>query len=80
MRLIEFKMERPDLLKVDDDVEVEESRLQTLQGVVYYYTIIPALAMSNNIPAKNKLNQFQGKVTDIRKTESASFVPVAFEE
>lgn len=80
MRLIEFKMERPDLLKVDDDVEVEESRLQTLQGVVYYYTIIPALAMSNNIPAKNKLNQSQGKVTDIRKTESASFVTVAFEE
>lgn len=80
MRLIEFKMERPGLLNVGDSIEVEESRLQTLQGTVYYYTIIPALAMSNNIPAKNKLNHFQGKVTDIRKTESASFVMAEFEE
>ena len=80
MRLIEFTMERPGLLNVGDSIEVEESRLQTLQGTVYYYTIIPALAMSNNIPAKNKLNHFQGKVTDIRKTESASFVMAEFEE
>lgn len=80
MRSIEFKMERPGLLNIGDNIEVEESRLQTLQGTVYYYTIIPALAMSNNIPAKNKLNNFHGAVTDIRKTESASFVTAEFEE
>ncbi len=80
MRSIEFKMERPGLLNVGDNIEVEELKLQTLQGTVYYYTIIPALAMSNNIPARNKLNHFQGVVTDIRKTESASFVTAEFEE
>lgn len=80
MRSIEFKMERPGLLNVGDSIEVEESRLQTLQGTVFYYTIIPALAMSNNIPAKSKLNNFHGVVTDIRKTESASFVTAEFED
>ena len=53
MKEIEFKMERPDLLHIGDKVEVEESQLVTLQGVVCYYTIIPALAMSNNIPYRS---------------------------
>lgn len=79
MRKIEFKMERPGLLNVGDEVKVDESKLQTLQGIVYYYTIVPALAMSNNIPAKDKLKVFSGKVTNIRATESASFVEVTFE-
>lgn len=80
MRVIEFKMERPGLLKVGDDVMVEESQLQTLQGVVYYYTISPALAMSNNIPARKRLKSLEGRVTDIKTTESASFVYVEFSE
>lgn len=79
MRKMEFKMERPGLLNVGDEVEVDESKLQTLQGVIYYYTIIPALAMSNNIPARNKLTIFKGTVTSIRETESASFVEVSFD-
>lgn len=78
MRKIEFKMERPGLLKVGDEVKVDESKLQTLQGMVYYYTIIPAIAMSNNIPAKDKLDVFDGKVINIVETESASFVEVSF--
>lgn len=80
MRVIEFKMERPGLLKVGDDVMVEESQLQTLQGIVYYYTISPALAMSNNIPARKRLKSLEGMVTDIKTTESASFVYVEFSE
>ena len=78
MKSVEFKMERPGLLKNGEDVEVDESRLQTLQGVMYYYTIIPALAMSNNIPAKDRLKVLKGKVTGI--TESASFITVDFDE
>lgn len=73
-------MERPGLLNVGDEVEVDVSQLQTLQGVVYYYTIKPALAMSNNIPARNKLNVLKGKVVDIKATESASFVYAEFED
>ena len=80
MRVIEFKMERPGLLNVGDEIDVEESQLRTLQGTVYYYTIYPALAMSNNIPARNKLKNFHGKVVDIKATESAAFVYGEFEE
>ena len=39
-----------------------------------------ALAMSNNIPARNKLKNFHGKVVDIKATESAAFVYGEFEE
>lgn len=80
MRQIEFKMEREGLLNVGDDVEVEEEQLLTLQGMMAYYTIIPALAMSNNIPYTDKLNNFKGKVVKIVPNESASFVTVEFEE
>lgn len=80
MRIIEFKMERPGLLNVGDEVRVEESQLQTLQGVVYYYTIYPALAMSNNIPSRDRLKTFEGKVVDIKVTESASFVYAEFSQ
>jgi hypothetical protein len=80
MRTIEFKMEREGLVKVGDEVQVDESELSTLQGVMYYYTIIPALAMSNNIPSRQRLKQLRGKVSDVKVTESASFVYVDFNE
>ncbi len=73
-------MERPGMLSLGQEVSVEESKLQTLQGIVYYYTIVPALAMSNNIPARSRLNVLNGRVTDIRETESASFITVEFNE
>lgn len=80
MRVIEFKMERSGLLNIGDEVKVDESQLQTLQGIVYYYTIYPAIAMSNNIPARKRLNASEGRVVDIKTTESASFVYVEFSE
>ncbi len=80
MKEIEFKMERPDLLHIGDKVEVEESQLVTLQGVVCYYTIIPALAMSNNIPYRARLKNFKGTVTAIRPEGSAFFVMAEFDE
>ena len=80
MQTVEFKMERPGLLKVGDEVRVEESKLQTLQGVIYYYTIYPALAMSNNIPSRSRLKTDIGKVVEIKETESASFVYAEFKD
>ncbi len=80
MKEIEFKMERPDLLHVGDEVEVEESQLVTLQGVVCYYTIIPALAMSNNIPYRQRLKCLKGTVTSIRPEGSAFFITAEFDE
>lgn len=78
MRTVEFKMERPGLVHKGETVTVSESKLQTLQGVMYYYTIEPALAMSNNIPARHRLTVDTGTVTEVRETESASFVTVEF--
>lgn len=78
MKEIEFKMERPGLVEVGDEVEVEESQLVTLQGVICYYTIIPALAMSNNIPYRERLTNYKGKVISIRPDGSAFFVIVQF--
>ncbi len=77
---IEFKMEREGLLKVGDEVDVEEEKLLTLQGMMVYYTIIPALAMSNNIPQSRALKNFHGKVISIEPSGSAYFVNVEFEE
>jgi len=65
LQKIDFRMERPNLVKVGDKVTVDESMLQTLAGRVYYYTINPALAMSGNIPAKDRLKTNEGTVVEI---------------
>lgn len=70
MKTMEFRMERPGLIAVGDAIEVRESVLKTLQGTMYYYTIFPAVAMSGNIPAKDKLTDFHGIVTKIEDHES----------
>lgn len=78
-KIIDFKMEREGLLKVGDEVDVEEEQLLTLQGMMVYYTIIPALAMSNNMPQSQGLTNFHGRVTKIVPSGSASFVTVEFD-
>lgn len=69
MKTIEFRMERPGLVQAGDEITVDESALKTLQGKIYYYTIRPALAMSGNIPAREKLNILSGKVAKVEESE-----------
>ena len=61
MRQMEFKMERPGLLKEGDEVTVTEGVLPSN----YYYTIDPALAMSGNFPFRERMLARKGKVVSI---------------
>ena len=75
MRTMEFKMERQGLLKEGDEVTVTEGVLPSN----YYYTIDPSLAMSPNIPFRERLETNQGKVTKIIQNERGFYVTVEFE-
>lgn len=76
MRKIEFKMERPGLLEVGQTITVTEGVLPSN----YYYTIDPSLAMSPNIPFRNRLQKREGIVTDIVENARGFYVTVEFEE
>ncbi len=76
MREMEFKMERPGLLKVGDVLPVTEGKLPTS----YYYTLGRAFAMSENYSFSERLVSREGKVVDVRETPRGFFVTVAFDE
>ncbi len=76
MRLMEFKMERPDLVKPGDKIHV-------IEGVLpysWYYTIEPAVAMSANFSNRERLTNFDGVVIEVRTDESGYTVVAQFEE
>ncbi|MCR4651089.1 MAG: hypothetical protein K5662_04980 [Lachnospiraceae bacterium] len=76
LRQIEFKMERPGLLKEGDHVTVTEGVLPSN----YYYTINPSLAMSPNIPIRQRLKVSEGDVVEIVRNQRGYYVTVAFNE
>ena len=76
VRMMEFKMERPGLLKEGDHVTVTEGVLPSN----YYYTIDPSLAMSANIPFRERLKTKEGTVVSIEKNERGFYVVVSFIE
>jgi hypothetical protein len=75
-REIEFKMERPGLLKEGDHVTVSEGSLPSN----YYYTIDPSLAMSGNVPFTQRLRATEGDVISIEENERGFYVKVVFDE
>lgn len=76
MRKMEFKMERQGLLKVGDKITVTEGILPSN----YYYTIDPSLAMSGNIPFRERLMAKEGTVVDIQENDRGYYVTVNFLE
>lgn len=76
MRTMEFKMERQGLLKEGDAVTITEGLLPSN----YYYTIDPSLAMSGNIPFRERLQSSEGIVTQIIENERGFYVTVEFDE
>lgn len=76
MRKMEFKMERKGLLTVGQEVTVTESQLPTS----YYYTIVPAVAMSKNYPAYQRLKNRTGTVLEIEENPRGFYALVEFDE
>ncbi|MBQ6888299.1 MAG: hypothetical protein IJN54_12405 [Lachnospiraceae bacterium] len=76
MRKMEFKMERQGLLEIGQKVTITEGVLPSN----YYYTIDPSLAMSANIPFRERLQAKEGIVKDIIENERGFYVTVEFEE
>lgn len=78
-RDMEFKMEiHYEHIVPGAEVEVEESKLQG--GLVVYYTIIPAIAMSGNFKKTQALKNKKGIVKEVRPDGVAYYVTVTFEE
>ncbi|MBQ1734176.1 MAG: hypothetical protein K6B39_03040 [Lachnospiraceae bacterium] len=76
MRLIDFKMERPGLLKAGDEVHITEGTLPSS----YYYTIDPSLAMSANLLFRERIKSKNGVVRSIEETPRGFYVKVEFDE
>lgn len=77
-RKMEFRMERAGLIQVGDHVYLKEDTANTMAGLVYYYTIKDAVAMSNN--TKKKLTKLEGTVDEIKAQESYWTVTVEIDE
>lgn len=76
MRRMEFKMERQGLLTVGQKITVTEGLLPSN----YYYSIDPYLAMSANIPFRNRLKSREGVVADIVENDRGFYVTAEFDE
>ena len=76
MRNMEFKMERPGLLETGQKITVTEGVLPSN----YYYTIDPSLAMSANIPFRDRLLSREGVVVAVEENARGFYVTAEFDE
>lgn len=76
MREMEFKMERQGLVEVGQEVQVSEG----IVGSNYYYTILPAVAMSGNFKYYERLKSKSGIVKNIEQTDRGYFIIMEFDE
>ena len=76
MRLMDFKMERENLVQVGEKVRVTEGVLPSS----WYYVVEPAVAMSANFTFRERLKSREGIVKEIKLTPRGYYVVVEFEE
>lgn len=74
MRTEVFKMERPNLVKAGDRVEITER--PGASG--YSYIINPAVAMSGCYPSKERILNTSGTVKEIQENDRGFYVVVEF--
>ena len=77
-QMVEFTMEREGLVKPGDRVELKEDRASTMSGMMYYYTIKDAIAMSSNL--KRPLTKLAGTVRKVEQQVSIYMVTVEIDE
>ena len=75
---VDFTMEREGLVKPGDRVELKEDQASTMAGLMYYYTIKPAVAMSSNL--KRPLTKLAGTVRRVEQQVSIYMVTVEIDE
>lgn len=75
MRRELFHMER-DVLNISDEVDIIEGQLP----FSYYYTIVPALAMSKNYKNSERILSTHGKVVSKERKGSTFEIYVEFEK
>ncbi|WP_095175594.1 MULTISPECIES: hypothetical protein [Blautia] len=77
-QMVDFTMEREGLVKPGDRVELKEDRASTMSGMMYYYTIKDAIAMSSNL--KRPLTKLAGIVRKVEQQVSIYMVTVEIDE
>ena len=76
MRTIEFKMERPGLVKAGDEVSIIER-----EGTSSYsYIIDPAVAMSGCYTGRDRNKSDHGIVKEVKHNDRGYYVIVEFDE
>ena len=76
MRTIEFKMERPGLVKAGDEVSIIER-----EGTSSYSSIIdPAVAMSGCYTGRDRIKSDHGIVKEVKHNDRGYYVIVEFDE
>ena len=76
MRYSEFKMEREGLVSVGQEVTFTESQLPAS----YYYTIVPAVAMSRNYAPYERIISRKGVIKVIRDTPQGFYIVLELDE
>lgn len=76
MRVEEFKMERPNLVNVNDTVRITEGVLPSS----YYYTAEPAIAMSGNYAYYERIISKTGVVKAILEKPQGFYLQIEFDE